>query len=395
MTPLAITGMGLWDSIGQDPASNLDLILCHKHRRPQKKLHKNLLGFGLAPSKLDLASFQKDRFHKIPSPWFNIVGAWVMDRAVAQAGLIKDLARVGVIAGSLFGDVDSEIKTFTDFQSGRSRSGPRDFFCTINDTLASMVARIFQTGGPSTSMVASCASGIYAIELSRALIGQGMLDQVLIINQDLCTDAYSTHRMNGVGAFSKANLCRPFDQARDGIVFGDASAALVVESEASALGRGAGVLAKILGTGSCTHYSHRTSPIEAKSAYYQSFDAVVQSSGINPAEIDWISGHATGTIDGDKIENDAMSDLLPGKTMTSFKGHIGHTMSACGLAEIIYTVESMRRGIIPHIGNLEQDNLETTLRFAYDNVPLTGPTVLKSSHGFGGRSANIILRGVH
>lgn len=396
MKPIAITGLGIWDSLGYDLSSNLQQILTNKTRTPQCPTIRDFLGFNLVDAPAGLDEFREKNFYKLPSPKFNVVATWVVDQAIRQATLSQDRTRIGVFSASLFGDAESQIKTARAFLENRSRTGPGDLFYTINDTLVSTISRVNQLGGQSLSMSASCSTGLYAIEIGAALLEAKILDQVIIIAQDFCTSNYNTYRTVGTNVFSPTNTCRPMDARRDGIVFGDASAAMIIETTEHAQARGITPLAEVLAVASSTQYIHRTSSEKNKDCFYQSLDKMFGDDAISLDEVDWISGHLTGTQEGDPVENTVMSDFLPGRPITGFKGHLGHTMGACGLVELVYTVESLRQKVIPHMGNFESTDLETKLIIADKNINIDrGSTVLKNSYGFGGRAANILLRSIN
>lgn len=392
MMPIAITGMAVWDTLGHDIDQNWQQLLADRDPQPKDPMLESYLGFALAPAPADIEQFRQANFSGIPSPWFNQVAAWVTSQAVAQAGLVPVKHRRAGFASSLFGDAESQMHTATSWLGGRKRTGPGDLFYTVNDTLISTVSRIHQIGGITASLSASCSAGLYSIEIAAALIAQGSVDQAILLSQDLCVKDYNAYRMKGLGAFSRINRCRPFDQARDGIVFGDASAALVIESAASVEQRGVEPLAWIVGLGSTTQHLHRTSPQEASGCYYEAFDKMLASSGLDASAIDWISAHATGTRDGDQVENDVMSDLLPDRPVTSFKSHLGHTMGACGLAETVYTIQAMNQCVIPRVGNLDAIDLPTKIRPVRDHMTNPGNLVIKNSYGFGGRAASMLLQ---
>ena len=255
-----------------------------------------------------------------------------------------------------------------------------------------MLSKYFNINGLTSSISATCSSGLVGLELGGALIKQGLLDQIIIICADLPTDPYSIFRMNSVRALSKSNISRPFDTARDGIVMGDGIATFVIESERTANQRGATILAKIEGSGTANSNMHPTNPGMMTAAYYLAFKSAMETSGLKPEDIDWISAHATSTPDGDRVEDQIMSELMPGKSMTSFKGHIGHTMAASSAIELIYTIEAMKHNVIPHIANTtEIDNIDSKLNIVLENTPNQSKYVLKNSYGFGGRANSIIV----
>jgi 3-oxoacyl-[acyl-carrier-protein] synthase II len=126
------------------------------------------------------------------------------------------------------------------------------------------------------------------------------------------------------------------------------------------------------------------------SAYYSAFNKAMET--VDDIEkIKWISAHATSTQDGDMIENQIMSELLPGRYITSFKGHLGHAMAASGLLELCYTIEALNNNVVPHIANTNNVDSESKLSVVLENIHCEAEYVIKNSYGFGGRASSVIL----
>lgn len=392
MNDIVITGMSVWDTLGHNIDHNFQTMLNLHENQPVQPTIKNFLGFGLSSDPLNIAEFQEKYFSKLKNPRFTQIGMWVADQAIAQSGLGTNLSRVGTVGTTLYNDAESQIHTAGRFIQGSTRAVPNDLFFTTNEALSASLARIYDIRGMSWTMTASCSAGIYAIELSSAMIQQNLLDQVIIVAAEFGTESYNAFRTYGTNPYSRTNSCRPFDINRDGIVMGDGIAAIVIESNKSAESRGAKPLAKILGTGTATQHAHRTNPRLTQDCYYDAFNKALTNAHLTSKDIGWISGHATGTIDGDDIENAIMDDCLPGIPITSFKGHLGHTMGASGLVELVYTIKSQQTGMIPAIANTEKITLPSSLKFVLENTKTDGRPVIKNSYGFGGRAASIILQ---
>jgi len=399
---IVITGMQVWDSIGTDVASNFQTILKEKHRLPQSLTNHNIgwdrnemndqyYGFVLSNNPGLEDQVKKYREKELNAEVIK-AALYVATKAIEQAGLVENKYRIGGFGTSLFSAADVLARSVDGFKKGRARCHPDDHFYQNSEFLISMISKYFDLNGLTSSISATCSSGLVGLELGSALIKQGLLDQVILICADLPTDPYAIYRMNSVRALSKSNISKPFDITRDGIVMGDGIATFVIESEHTAIQRGAKILAKIEGSGSANSNMHPTNPGMMTDAYYLAFKSAMETSGLKPEDIDWISAHATSTPDGDRVEDQIMSELLPGKSMTSFKGHIGHTMAASSAIELIYTIEAMKNKIIPHVANtIEVDNTDSKLTIVLENTPNQSKYVLKNSYGFGGRANSIIV----
>jgi 3-oxoacyl-(acyl-carrier-protein) synthase len=124
-------------------------------------------------------------------------------------------------------------------------------------------------------------------------------------------------------------------------------------------------------------------------------DRAFKQSGTKPSDIAFFNAHATSTAVGDDIEFDvftrAFDDIdLP---IVSFKGYIGHTMSASGMVETAYGLEAVRNSYIqPNFGLTEP--LSDDPRLITEKKTLSSRTFMKASFGFGGRTSIAIIEGL-
>lgn len=379
---IVITGYQVWDSIGTDIKNNLRTLLDTKTRS----------NFSIASSPSDFEFFKNNNMKDfVDAPFFFKAASYVANQALLQAGTLVDKNKIGLFGSTLFGANDAQLQVTDEFLKGKKRCTPYDFFYQHPETLTGVLSRLFETRGISMSTSATCSSGIYSMQLASSLLCTGTVDQILIVCADFPTHPFSTFKLNSLKALSKNNFSAPFDKNRNGLVLGDGIAAVVIELKSKAAERGARALAQIEGIGISNVNVHPTNPAAGIESYTEAYQLAIQESGIGESDIDWISGHGTSTVEGDRVENEIMSLLLPGKYITSFKGHVGHTMAATGLLDLIYTIEAMKNNVIPQIGNTQDIDLATTLQFATQNVEQKSRCVLKNTYGFGGKSSSVIV----
>jgi 3-oxoacyl-[acyl-carrier-protein] synthase II len=379
---IVITGYQVWDSIGVDIENNLKVLLDTKTRS----------NFSIANDPADFEFFKNNNMKDFAdAPFFFKAASYVANKAFAQSGILIDKNKIGLFGSTLFGTNDTQLQITDEFLKGKKRCTPYDFFYQHPETLTGVLSRLFEIRGISMSTSATCSSGIYSMQLASALLQSGVVDQILIVCADFPTHPFSTFKLNSLRALSKNNFSAPFDKNRNGLVLGDGIAAMVVELKSSAEKRGAKTLAQIQGIGISNVNIHPTNPAAGIESYTEAYQLAMQESGFSATDIDWISGHGTSTIEGDRVENEVMSALLSGKYITSFKGHVGHTMAATGLLDLIYTIEAMKNHVIPQIGNTQDIDLETTLKFATQNISHESRCVLKNTYGFGGKSSSVII----
>ena len=144
----------------------------------------------------------------------------------------------------------------------------------------------------------------------------------------------------------------PFDRDRSGIVSGEGSAMLVLESEEHARERGATVLGEVAGYASLADGYHPSSPEPSGRWEAEAMREALADAGLAPDRVDAVIAHGTATPKGDTAEIRAIIDVfgdhrheLP---VTSLKGHIGHTGAASGAMSVITATDVMNGGALPN-----------------------------------------------
>src|SRR3984957_5970686 len=151
-----------------------------------------------------------------------------------------------------------------------------------------------------------------------------------------------------------AGACRPFDSDRDGFVFGEAGALMVIETEDHAKARGANILARLMGAGIPSDGHHIVAPDPSGERAGHAIARAIELAGLTPGDIDHINAHAAGTTDGDLAEAKAINNALGTHrpAVCAPKAALGHSFCAVGAVESILTVLALRDGVIPPTLNL-------------------------------------------
>ncbi|MCA9056704.1 MAG: beta-ketoacyl-[acyl-carrier-protein] synthase II, partial [Planctomycetaceae bacterium] len=189
---------------------------------------------------------------------------------------------------------------------------------------------------------------------------------------------------------------KPFSKDRDGFVLSEGSAALVLESLESATARGATVLGIVRGCGDKADDFHRTRSKPDGSPAIAAVRAAIGDAGISEDEIDYINAHGTSTPENDKMEHLSLSTVFGERIrqipVSSNKSMIGHTLSAAGAIEAVFSLLTMREGVIPPTINyavpdpaIELDVVPNVKRQADVSA------VLSNSFGFGGQNSCLVL----
>src|SRR5436190_3962264 len=251
----------------------------------------------------------------------------------------------------------------------------------------------FGVSAPCQVIANACASGTNAIGHAFECIRSGRYQRVL----DGGYDALSELVFVGFDSLqaSTPERCRPFDRERSGLVLGEGAAILLLENLEAAKGRGAKILAEVIGYGISTDNHHLTQPDPSGSGARQAMEGALQSAGISAGEIDYINAHGTATPFNDAAEGKAIVELFDGVAVSSTKGMMGHSLGAAGAIEGVISLLALENQFLPPNINFRAGDAGLPLNVvANSSRPAHLRTVLSNSFGFGGTNASVILRTV-
>jgi 3-oxoacyl-[acyl-carrier-protein] synthase II len=236
----------------------------------------------------------------------------------------------------------------------------------------------------------ACAAGNYAVGYGFDAIRGGDVEVALCGGADaMCRRTFSGFYR--VGTIAPA-ACQPFDRDRKGILTGEGSGILLMESLDAALARGARIYAEVLGYGLTCDAHHAVAPDMAGIA--RSMRLAHRDAAVRPADIDFISAHGTGTKANDVTEAAAIHDVFDGRPppTVSIKAMIGHTMGAASALASAACLLSITGEFIPPTIN----HVETDPECAVDCVPNrarpASPRIVQNNAlAFGGNDAVLVL----
>lgn len=183
--------------------------------------------------------------------------------------------------------------------------------------------------------------------------------------------------------------CKPFDKDRNGFVFGEAGALMVIETEEHAKARGANILGRIMGASVTSDGFHIVAPDPNGEQAGHAMTRAIQLAGLQPSDIDHVNAHATGTSVGDVAEGKAINNAMAGHKPAVYapKAALGHSVGAVGAVESILTVLALRDGVIPATRNLQNLDPEIDLDVVAGE-PRQGDFkyAINNSFGFGGHN---------
>jgi 3-oxoacyl-[acyl-carrier-protein] synthase II len=259
--------------------------------------------------------------------------------------------------------------------------------------------------GPVITQVAACASSVIAFIDGARLIETGECDVAIVGGSEGSLVAMAFAALGNMGALSRRNddpahASRPFDRDRDGFVFGEGAAAVVLESAEHALARGARIQAELLGGAMTADAFHISAPEPTGRGATAAMTKALAATGVAPDEIDYIVAHGTATPLNDATETRAIKAAFgahAGKVaISSPKSMVGHLIGAAGAVSGLAAIGAIREGVIPPTTNLDNPDPECDLDYV-PNVKREKrvDTAIINGFGFGGQNAVAVFRRFH
>jgi 3-oxoacyl-[acyl-carrier-protein] synthase II len=274
---------------------------------------------------------------------------------------------------------------------------PRFLFGSVADNLAEK----FGTKGSPISLSTACASGASAIQLGVEAIRRGEAGAALCIGADGSINPEAVIRFSLLSALSTSNdnpqgAAKPFAKNRDGFVMAEGAGALVLESLESAKARGAKIFGVIEGCGEMADAFHRTRSSPDGKPIIGCIRNALKDAGLEPGEIDYVNAHGTGTPENDKMEclglSTVFGERMKGIPISSNKSMVGHTLSAAGAVEAVFSLLTLQHQRIPPTINYAVPDPTIPL----DVVPNMARDAkvthaLSNSFGFGGQNVSLVM----
>ena len=352
-----------------------------------------------------------------PATWMDFKQARRMSRfsqiavasaaqAIADSGLeITDANRdeIAVIVntgGGGIGDVANGERVF--LEQGGKRVSPFMVPMLSPSMAACQISIQNKLRGPVITSVAACASGVQAFIEAQRLIEHGDVDVAITGGTESAILPVAFAALANMGALSKRNAepeqaSRPFDAARDGFVFGEAAAVLVIESAEHAAKRGAKVVAEVAGGALTGDAYHISAPDPSGYGATQAMVRALRDAGVEREQVDYIVAHGTSTPLNDATETKAIraafGDQAGRLAVSSNKSMIGHTLGAAGAVSALAAALAIRDGVMSPTINYETLDPDCDLDYV-PNTARQAPVgaALVNGFGFGGQNAVAVFR---
>jgi 3-oxoacyl-(acyl-carrier-protein) synthase len=315
-------------------------------------------------------------------------------REALENASIEDMAslRTGFVSANTVGGLDKSEQFRADMLTNPSAGRLRDVIYHECGSITELVAGELGLRNYVTTISTACSSSANALFFAARLIKHNMLDVVVAGG----TDALTKFTLNGFNSLMilDKQFCKPFDENRAGLNLGEGAGYAVLVSERVAATLNNKPYCTLNGYCNKNDAYHQTASSPDGTGSYLAMKGALQVSGLSPADIGYINLHGTGTQNNDLAEGIAIKRLFGPHypKMSSTKSFTGHTLGASGGVAAVFSVLSLKHGIV--YPNLRFETQMKELPFAPETVFSRGrhiSHVLSNSFGFGGNCSSLIF----
>ncbi len=311
--------------------------------------------------------------------------------------------RVGCVIGTGLGGLGM----LEDYHQRLLEKGPRKvspFFIPgiIANLAPGQIAIEHGAKGPNLSTVTACAASSHAVGEAFRMIREGIADAIITGGAEATITPLAFAGFCSMRALSTRNdepqkASRPFELDRDGFVMGEGSGILILEELEHALERGAEIYAEVVGYGLSGDAYHVSAPSPDGAGAMNCMKMALEYAGMKPEELDYINAHGTSTKLNDFAENRAIKNVFGDHAnnlvVSSTKSMTGHLLGAAGGVEAIFSVLSIKHGVILPTINYDTPDPECDLDYVPNEARKVAiKTAMSNSFGFGGTNASLVFK---
>lgn len=392
ITPAYITGIGIISAIGDNVTEN------------RQSLEEGRAGIGSATHLQTIHPFPVGEIKHSNAELAGIAGCLDSFPRTALLSIIAakeafapfigktEGLRTGLISANTVGGMDLS-ETLYEAVAERATFDKRKLWYHECGSITELTAHSLGLEDAwSTSISTACSSSANTIMLGAQLIEQGKMDIIIAGG----ADSLSRFTLNGFNSLMilDKELCRPFDENRQGLNLGEAAAYVVLMSEHAVQQLGAHKLAILSGYANANDAHHQTASSPDGTGNQLAMSGALAQAGLQPADIDYINLHGTGTANNDSSEGIAIEKVFEGSSIpdaSSTKAFTGHTLGAAGSVEAVFSVLSILGQMTwPH---LRMQTPISGLNWQPNSQRTTKPVrhVLSNSFGFGGNCSTLVI----
>ncbi len=255
------------------------------------------------------------------------------------------------------------------------------------DVLAATISDFFGFKTQPIVVSNACVSGILAVSVAKRMIQSELYDNVFVV----AGDEVSEFVLSGFNAFQAMSdlPCKPYSKNRTGVSLGEATAAVLVSTEAK------NAKIKVIGDSSINDANHISGPSRTGEGLFRSIQNALKEAQIKTDKLDYISAHGTATPFNDEMEAIALNRLgLQNVPVNSLKGFYGHTLGASGLLETVIAIESANQNRLFESKGFDEIGVSETVNVIEENEEASIQYFLKTASGFGGCNTAVVFEKV-
>jgi len=394
-SPVYIAGVGVISAIGNNVAENLAAFEREEAGMAEitlinTKLHGNVPVAEVKLNNAELTAMAGFSSQQSRTTLLSLIAAREALND-AEIGNLSSL-RTGFVSANTVGGMDKSENFFIEFTKNNSKGKLRDVFDHECGSMTETVADVLGITDYMTTISTACSSSANAIFYGARLIKNDLLDVVVAGGADSLTK-FTLNGFNTLMILDK-EFCKPFDDNREGLNLGEGAGYVVLVSEKVAKTLKKPVYCKLSGYNNSNDAYHQTASSPDGTGSYLAMQGALAKSGLQPADIDYINLHGTGTPNNDSAEGTAIKRLFGPHypPMSSTKSFTGHTLGASGGVEAVYSVLAIKHGLIYPNLRFKTPMKELLLRPEKRFLKVQKINhVLSNSFGFGGNCTSLIF----
>lgn len=395
-----ITGLGIISSIGNSVPEVLSSLVNSKtgvgFSEYLNTIYKNEIPVG----EVKFTDNELKQLNKIPTVQSNsrtaLLGITAVNEALKSAN-IKNVNEfnTALISATTVGGMDKSELFYRDFIKNKTKGKLKYINTHDCGESTQKIAEHINLKGFYTTISTACSSSANSIIFGANLIKNKLAERVIAGG----TDALSLFTINGFNTLLilSRQLCKPFDENRNGLNIGEGAGFVVLESEECVKKSKNKILAELKGFGNACDAYHQTASSPEGNGAVKAINLALETSKLKYSDISYINVHGTGTANNDLSEGMALQTVFNNNVplFSSTKSLTGHTLGAAGGLEAVISILAIQNNIIfPNI-NFKEQMKELKIKPVekiINNFKVSN--VLSNSFGFGGNNSSLIFSAV-
>jgi malonyl-ACP decarboxylase len=398
---VVVTGMGVITPIAQGKADFTRALLNGDHafglmQRAGRQGPTSFLGAEIGAMDMPAGlSTQTLRAASLPAK----LALVVLDEAFIDARLSDfEPHRIGLIVGGSNFQQRELTQLHDQYRDRMAFLRPSYGLSFMDSDVCGFCTEQFEIHGLAYTVGGSSASGLLAVIQAAMAVVSGQVDACIALGALMDLSYWECQALRAIGAMGSdrhatdpARACRPFDQNRDGFIFGECCAAVVVESRESSERRAVAPYGTLSGWGMAMDGNRNPDP--SVDGEIRAIQAAMRMAGWDPTSVDYVNPHGTGSVIGDETELRALRACgLDGAYLNATKSLTGHSISAAGTVEVVATLLQIQAGQLHPTRNLEAP-IDPSFRWVgREAVDHRIDRAVSLSMGFGGTNTAVCLQ---